>query len=226
MRMFRCFGVAAILVAAAPVSGFAAVTLEGHFSGRADHSGGVPGEYVVGETYTVYQTLDDVQPNPWYPWLAGREYTAVVSTVVTAYDGASVEQTVSFAPGTVEIWEDDPGAGGTAADYADPTTFTDGLLVLTGTVENMAGTRLSIVPNNVWTINGNVAFHGGAGLASVNPQCGFGNMVMNDFIQFLIPAGGWPDAEGYEESYGAEWKCPEVVTTEEATWGRVKSLYR
>lgn len=220
MKKNAFLGVGALALLAMPIAA-PAVVLEGHFSGRADHNSGGPGTYVVSEAYTTYQTLNTTQQNPWYPWNATVEYTVVVTTSVTAYDGVSNPQTVSFADAQVDIYED----ASNNADFANPATFTDGTLVLSGTISNYSGFRINFF-GNPWTVNGSISFTGGSGLGNVDPQCGGGNMVMNDFINFEIPFGGWPDAQGYEEGYDSKWECPDVVGTDESTWGKVKSLYR
>jgi hypothetical protein len=209
-----------------------AVVLEGHFSGNADHAGPAPGVYANGLAYNAYATLNTTQVNPWYPWdQVNYEYTAVIHAVVVTYNGmypwvAGVNgvETADFNVATVEIYED----AGTAADYANPSTFTDGTKVLSGVVQNMIGEHVVYWPNPFymvelpWTITGVVVMTGGTGLANLDTQCA-GGLVMNDFVNFQI--GTFP--AGYEEAYDIEWKCPEVSTSvEPSSWGRMKGLYR
>ena len=121
---------------------------------------------------------------------------------------------------TLSIYED----ASNNANFANAATFTDGTLVLSGTISNMAGSRLNLfgIP---WGVTGDVALTGGAGLGNVDAQCD-GNMVLNDFINFQIPFGGWPDAQSYEEGYDSKLDCPETTSTDDSTWGTVKALYR
>lgn len=220
MKKSFILGVGAVALLAIPLAA-SAVPEEGHFSGRAEHNGS-PGVYTVGNSYTTYQTLDTFQGSngTWYPW-GSDEYTLVISTTVASYDGVSNPQSVTFGPTSFTIYED----AGTAADYSNVGTFTDGTAVLTGTISGMAGSRVNIF-GLPWGITGNVSFTGGTGLASVTPCVG-GVLLMNDFINFEIPFGGWPDAQGFEEAYDTKWDCePETTGTEDSTWGQVKALYQ
>jgi hypothetical protein len=202
-----------LVAAAGPAT---ADILAANFSGYADHSGGVPGVYSVGETYVARMILNTVQDDPWYPWLPAQEYTAVLSTTVTAYFDFGTHQQVVFADAAVEIWQDNT----TAADYANPATFTDGTLLLSGTANAMMGERPA---GAIWpyAVSGDITFTGGAGLGVLHGYCDDG-VRMNDYIDFVLAT---PPA-GYEEKYDAEWKCGSPVTVDESTWGEVKSRYR
>jgi hypothetical protein len=192
-----------------------AVTLEGHFSGYADHAG-AGGVYAPGMVYTAYLTLNAVQTNPWYPWDPAKEYTAVINAVVDTYTGGYL-QSVDFENGAqFRIFEDTT----TPADFASPATFTDGTLILSGGSNDMFGQRVDIF-GLPWNFYGTIVFVSGAGLGNLAAQCALG-LTMNDFVNFQI--GTFPP--GYEEAYDAEWKCPEAVANDDVTWGRVKSLYR
>lgn len=192
-----------------------AVVLQGSFSGHADHDGAAPGNYTGATQYTAYMTLDTTQQDPWYPWNPAKEYTAVLSAPVATYNGASNPQTVTWGVGTVQIYEDDPDA-----NYANRPTFTDGTLVLSGSIQNMAAQRFNIF-GFPWAVTGVVVFTGGSGLASLSSQCS-GGLVMNDSIDFQIA----PAPATYDENYDALWSCPETTGTDPSTWGRVKSLYQ
>jgi hypothetical protein len=217
MKKSAVLGVGVVALLVVPLAA-SAVVLEGSFSGAAKHNG-APGIYTVGHTYTAYMTLDTTQINPWYPWNAAREYTAVLTATIQSYIGG-MAQIVTWNPGTVSIYEDNPGGGGTAANTANVATYTDGTLVLSGAVQNMVGQRINVF-GLPWGITGVVVFSGGAGLASLDSQCS-GGLVMNDFINFQI--GTAPT--GYKEFYDALWNCPDNTGTEDETWGRVKALYR
>jgi hypothetical protein len=192
-----------------------AVTLEGHFSGYADHAG-VGGVYAPGMVYTAYLTLNSVQTNPWYPWDPTKEYTAVINAVVASYTGGFT-QSVDFQNGAqFRIFEDTS----TAADFANPATFTDGTLILSGGSNDMFGQRVDVF-GLPWNFYGTIVFVSGAGLGDLAAQCAFG-LIMNDFVNFQI--GTFPP--GYEEAYDAEWKCPDTTPVDAASWGDVKALYR
>jgi hypothetical protein len=210
-HVFLAVGAVALL--AMPVSGSAA-TLQGSFSGHADHDGAAPGVYTGATTYTAYMTLDTTQQDPWYPWNPAKEYTAVLTAPVATYT-PGMFQTVTWGVGTVDVYEDDPDA-----DYANRATFTDGTLILTGSAQNMAGQRFDFF-GTPWSITGVVVFTAGSGLGNLDAQCA-GGLVMNDFIDFQIVA---PPAT-YDENYDALWNCPEPTGAEESSWGRVKSGYQ
>lgn len=219
MKKLAILGIGAVFLLSMPILASAAV-LEGSFSGRADHSGGVPGSYTPGESYVAYQVLNTTQQSPWYPWNPAFQYTLRITTSVASFVNGSV-QTVTFANATVQIWED----AGTAANFASKPTFTDGTLVLSGTITNMVGSRINAF-GFPYGVTGDLVLDGGAGLANVDPQCN-GNMVLNDFINFQIPFGAWPDAQGYEEAYDSKFDCPEPTTaTDPSTWGRIKAQYQ
>lgn len=193
-----------------------AVTLEGHFSGYADHAG-APGVYAPGMLYTARLILNTTQTNPWYPWNPAFQYTAVIQATVATYVGGFL-QSVDFQNGaTFKIYED----ATTPADWSVPGTFTDGTLILSGGSNDMFGQRVDIfgIP---WNVYGTIVFVSGAGIGNLASQCSLG-LVMNDFINFQI--GTYPPT--YEEAYDAEWKCPDIGTAaDKPGWGRVKALYR
>lgn len=193
-----------------------ATPLHGHFSGYGNHSGGVPGSYSVGETYDGYSTLDNVQPDPWYNWNPAKQYTAVFHTTVTATGSNPPLLLVTFATASVQIYEDST----TPANYANPGTFTDGTLLLTGQITGMSGSRVNF-PGFNWEVHGSVNFTGGAGLGGLLCDLPMG---MNDFIAFQSPPV-FPPA-GYEEAYGIDWFCDSSTSVDETTWGHMKSLYR
>jgi hypothetical protein len=188
--------------------------LEGHFSGHADNGTGVGGSYSAGSTYDVYLVLDAVQTNPWYPWNAAEEYTAVLNTTVSSFVALGGTEVINFAIGAVNVYEDHQ----TAADYGDLGSFTDGTLILSGEAQNMIGERQQIfgLPFNV---TGVVVFDGGDGFG--NLECTAG-LLMNDFIDFQFAT----NPAGFEEAYDAEWKCEVEISVGESTWGNVKGLYR
>lgn len=222
MKNLKALGVGAVMALAIPALA-SAVTYTGSFSGAADHDGAAPGVYAPGTNYTVRMTLDSTQVDPWYPWDGTKQYTAVLNVVVDTYfvwpnaAGPGVDiWSVDFENGTVDIYEDTV----TPADYANPATFTDGTLVLTGQMNDMLAERVDIfgLPYNV---TGTVVFTGGAGLANLI-GCAPSGLAVNDYIDFQIET----PPTGYEENYDAEWKCLDPTSVDESTWGNIKGLYR
>ncbi len=217
MNRLKSLGIGVVMALAIPALALAA-DYAGHFSGYADHDGIGPGVYAPGTTYEARMTLDTVQENPWYDFLAGKEYTAVLTAVVDTYtDNGGAYMVTDFQVASIEIWED----VGTAADFAVPATFTDGTMVLSGQADNMIA-QGPIVFGSPFVVSGVVVFTGGSGMGNLLGDCVDGGLAMNDFIMTTIIT---PPA-GYEESYDAEWKCSEVISVDESTWGSVKGLYR
>ena len=215
MNRLKSLGIGVVMALAIPALALAA-DYAGHFSGYADHDGIGPGVYFPGTTYVARMTLDTVQENPWYNFDPAKEYTAVLTAVVDTYtDNGGAYMVTDFQVGVVEIWED----MATPADYANPGTFTDGTLVLSGQAGNMIA-QGPILYGSPFVVSGIVVFTGGSGLGSLL-GCAPGGLAMNDFIMTTIIT---PPA-GYEEVYDAEWKCA-AVSVDDSTWGSVKGLYR
>jgi hypothetical protein len=190
-------------------------------SGVAD----APGVYTVGETYTVRLVLGD-EPSgtgdgPWYPWNPLKEYTAVISSTVAAYYDAFPANpgtfwTVEFGLTTVSVYEDD----GTPADFQVPSTFTDGLLILSGQTTDYSG-PFNVVGASHWGFTGSVVFTSGAGLSELGCLPG----AQLDFNHSISVVGQL--APGYDERYIAKFDCQGSATAVEGrTWGHVKSAYR
>lgn len=221
MKFVKTLGVGVVMALAIPALA-SAVTFIGSFHGHATHSGS-PGVYTPGDTYTARLILDTQQEDPWYPWDAGKEYTAVMTVDVDTYNvfanagGPGIDLViVDFETGAVSIYEDTT----TPADYANPATFTDGTEILVGQVDNMIAERLTIF-GLPFGVTGVVVFTAGDGLGNLL-GCAPGGLSMNDFIDVDIITN--PD--GYLEAYDAEWKCEQTVSVEPSTWGNIKGLYR
>jgi hypothetical protein len=198
-----------------------AVAFQGHFSGYSTHPTSAPGVFAANEPFTARVILDTTQENPWWPFYPANEYTAVLNAEVLFYLGG-FNQAVSFKPaGTVNIYEDTTPD----ADFLNAATFTNGTLILTGQVNNMAGNRINMT-GLPWSVSGEITLTGGAGFGDLI-ACHAG-LIMNDFIAWQQPNGqplpGIPT--GYKESYDVEWKCDDQVSIEGNTWGGVKGLYR
>jgi hypothetical protein len=194
---------------------------EGHFSGHSVHSPSGPGVFPVGEVFTAYETLNTTQVNPWYPFdQVNYEYTLVVTGQSSSYmnvpiGGGNSLRMVNFTNAAFAIYED----AGTAADYSNTATFTDGVALLTGVITDLyaEGVVNGATPENLG-VTGTATITGGAGLADV--LCT--ELTMNDFFAWL-PASSPP---GYDEAYDSKWECCIVTNVDSSTWGGVKSLYR
>jgi hypothetical protein len=222
MMKLKALGIGAVMAFAIPALALA-VTYTGSFSGYADHDGPGPGVYASGTNYTARMTLDTAQQDPWYPWNAAKEYTAVLSVVVDTYSvfpdvgGPGIDWVVvDFMVASVDVYEDDV----TPADYAVPGSFTDGAHILSGQANNMIGEWITVFGNPM-AISGDVVFTGGSGFANLL-GCAPGGLAMNDYVDFTFAT----PPTGYEEAYDAEWKCLESVSVDNSTWGNIKSLYR
>ena len=210
-------GIAALV----PIAAFAQCDMhEGHFSGHSVHASAA-GTFSAGEAFTLRQTLNTTQVNPWYAFNQGAfQYTLVITGTVTSqvniplFPGTVLRQ-VTFGASSFAIYED----AGTTADYANPGTFTDGAAILTGSISGMYGEGLVDGANpEVLGVTGNATITGGSAIGDVICT----DLVMNDFLAWL-PATSPP---GYKEAYDSKWECCIVTAVEPSTWGGVKSLYR
>jgi hypothetical protein len=198
---------------------------QGDFSGHSQHNS-APGTFVVGEALSAYQVLNTTQIQPWYPWnQASYQYTLYIHGTCNSYVniplGGSFLRQVSFTSVTFAIYQDN----GTAANFANPATFLDGALILSGVITG-PGTGGGMYAEGI--VDGfNPDALGITGTATVTGGSGMGqllctSLVLNDFISWL-PAISPP---GYKEAYDSQWKCCLVTPVEPSTWGGVKSLYR
>lgn len=161
----------------------------------------VLGRIVNGSAVTAPLPLD----------FANHEYTIVVTGLVQLTAG-SVSQ---FAGGAVAIYED----AATAADFADPSTFTDGTAILTGSLGAFERTMFTT------TI--------GSGVGAVDWTGG-------TLLGMLAPADqlGWPFLTAVSRSplqvqpgYSERWDGKvepqqDVVPTAAQSWSGVKAGYR
>ena len=167
----------------------------------------------VGGTLTMRSVLTNngVVPTPILLDFVNNQYTLVVIGTLASAAGLSQY----YSPATIEIWED-PIAGGTAANYAVPATFTDGTLILSGAF----GGNLTRVffPNGTGSFVGKVNFSGGSRLGD------------------LVTPQGWPFAGGLSRNvttiptgYQEQWDGKidlAPVAVEHETWGGVKEIFK
>jgi hypothetical protein len=140
------------------------------------------------------------------------------------------------AGGTIGIYEHSPknSARPPAASPPNgtvPGTFTDGTLILSGSVDNLLLTRrdgASSSPDSVGEARGEVTFNGGTRLGELTSNCNgnalgwFFNVALSaDWTTSFIPVG-------YNFYWAGELlknTCP-PTSTEPSTWGSIKGLYR
>lgn len=162
-------------------------------------------------TVRTLLTNNGVVPTPIALDFVNNQYTLVVTGTLASVIGSFQY----YSPATVEIWED-PIAGGTAADYGSPGTFTDGTLILSGAFDGNL-TRITFNAN-LGNFSGLVDFTGGTRLGDLgNPQdWPFG--------------GGWSRTvttipAGYHEMWDGKIDLA-TVAVEDRTWEGMKELYR
>jgi hypothetical protein len=167
----------------------------------------------VGGILTMRSVLTNngVVPTPISLDFANNQYTLVV--IGTLASAAGIAQ--YYSPATIEIWED-PIAGGTAADYANAGTFTDGTLILSGAFDGNL-IRNTFTPN-LGNFVGGVDFSGGSRL---------GDLVTPQDWPF---GGGWSRSvttipAGYDEQWDGKIDIAPVAV-EDQTWGGVKEIFK
>ena len=167
----------------------------------------------VGGTAAVYgRIVNGVAVGTPLPLdLANYEYTIVVTGLTQNSDGVISQ----FSGGMIAIYED----AGTAADWATPSSFSDGAAILTGT---LAVFQRSMLTATLGSGAGSVDWTGGT------------------MLGLLAPADrtGWPfltsvsrAAAQVQPGYGERWDGKveprgEVVATEEWSWSELKAAFR
>ncbi len=146
---------------------------------------------------------------------ANYEYTLVVTNLVLDSGDGSIATPQNYSNGTLVIYEDNT----TAADYANPATFSDGTAILIGVITTLNRTMYTAT---LGSAAGWVDWTGGTRLDDIAP----------------VDQLGWPFLTGIsarvdnvEPGYDEEWdgKCePEepIVDIEGMSWGSVKALLR
>jgi hypothetical protein len=155
-------------------------------------------------------TNNGVVPTPILLDFINYEYTLVVQGTVTGASGIAVY----YGAAQVDLYSD-VRSGGTAADHANPSTFTDGTLILSGAfVGNL--TRNIFTPT-LGSFVGTVGFSGGTRLGDLATPNGW-------------PFGGaWSRTisgipSGYQENWDGKIDLASVAV-EPRTWGSVKLLF-
>jgi hypothetical protein len=206
LRAFAASVTAAVLVAGAHVAS-AVDPPNFDFNGYAI----VP--TTIGGALTMRSVLTNngVVPTPIPLDFVNNQYTLVVTGVLASTSG--IHQ--YYSPASIEIWEDAIG-GGTAADYGNPGTFTDGTLILSG---SFAGNldRSGFIAT-LGSFLGTITFTGGTRLGEMSPANGwpFGGAWSRS-------VGGIPT--GYDENWDGKIDLT-AVAVETQTWDGLKGLYR
>lgn len=167
----------------------------------------------VGEVLNMDSILRDPAPGttPIPLDFANFEYTLVVANLVMDSDGSPQ----TYSNGTIVIYED----AGTAADYANPATFSDGTVFLSGVITTLNRTMYT---STLGSAAGWVDWTGGAHLDDIAPV---------DQIGWPFLTGISARVDNVEDGYDEQWdgKCePEepIVDTEDISWGSVKAQMR
>ena len=167
---------------------------------------------VLGSTLTLRSVLTNngVVPTPIALDFTNNQYTLVAGGTLASIVGVARNYTMA----SVAMYED-PIAGGTAADYSAPGTFTDGTLILSGTFDGfLVRNRFSATLGN---FIGSVDFTGGTRL---------GDLTTPQDWPF---GGGWSRSvmipTGYQEAWDGKIDLA-AVSVQPETWQGVKGLYR
>ena len=180
------------------------------FLGQAD----VPD--AVGGTLSMHSIMPEVSP-PVYPPLPldfdNFEYTLVVTGLGLDDLGVGTYPLQTYSGGTIAIYED----AGTAADYANPGTFTDGTAILVGNVTLL--TR-QVFTATIGSIAGSVDWTGGTQLNEFAPV----DQLNWSFLSGINQNNAEP---GYDEQWDGkvEPQGP-IVETESQSWGTFKAFMR
>jgi hypothetical protein len=165
----------------------------------------------VGQPLNVYSVLTNngVVPTPIFLDFANFQHTLVIQGTLTSAAGLVQHH----AGASIAIYSD-AKVGGTAADYSNLATFTDGALVLSGTYDDLI--RNAFTPS-LGSFAGNVTFTGGTRLAELSPPDGW------------PCGGGWSRTlsgipAGFQENWDGKIDLAQVAVLPQ-TWGRVKQLF-
>lgn len=167
----------------------------------------------VGGSATVYGKIVNggAVATPLPLDFANYGYTIVVTGLVQDTAGA----TSLFSGGSVAIYQD----AATAADWANPATFTDGTAILTGSLVTFQRTMLT---GTLGSGAGTVDWTGGTRLAELSPadQTGW------PFLTAVSRAASQVQP-GYSERWdGKVEPTGDVVATESASWSDLKASFR
>lgn len=217
---------AVVILAVIPASGQVEFTFEGFAMMQ-------PGIDQVGATLTVYGIANPPAsaPTPLPMDFVNNQYTlAVTGMVVTAFAENPVIATkdFDFQGGTIQIFGE-PIIGGSAADYANTGTFTDGDMMVQAAVDD----GWSMLLDNP------IGFgYSGAGIGTCDLN---GGSSLGDLQSYGFPTDDWTFAgsaiaepsffitvpAGYNYVFGVKIIFPyDPTPNADATWSQVKNLFR
>jgi hypothetical protein len=155
-------------------------------------------------------TNNGVVPTPIPLTFATHQYTLVVTGTCTF-----TSTPYQLYSATIQLWED-PVSGGTPANYADPASFTNGTLILSGAFDGTL--RRNRFTSTLGSFIGKIDFSGGSRLGDLGtpqdwPFGGAWNRTVSG-----IPSG-------YHENWDGKIDLS-PVSVEPRTWDGVKQLYR
>ena len=146
---------------------------------------------------------------------ANYEYTMVIAQLELLSGDGTVASPQNYADGTLILYQDNT----TAADYSNPSTFSDGTPILIGAITTLNRTMYTAT---LGSVSGFVDWVGGTRLNDIAPV---------DQLGWPFLSGISARAENVEAGYDEQWdgKCePEepIVDVQEMSWGSVKALLR
>jgi hypothetical protein len=181
---------------------------------------------IVGTVSLFGPPLDFLNAN-----MPGTEYTFYISGLIsqgTVTFGAPGTQfyITTYNGGTIQIYEDatpDAVFDPFPPNATVPSTFTDGTVILSGTMDDFYTQTNDFTPNKTGNSEGHITWTGGTlighvGGANPCPALFTGGLTWNPNPNILIP--------GYlfRHDGKVDHECP--VPTQPGTWGRIKKLYR
>jgi opacity protein-like surface antigen len=178
------------------------------FNGQAILPAGVGGSLSL---YSIV-TNNGILPTPIPIDEVTNQYTVVVTNLVLLMDGTPQQ----YANGAIAIYED-PIAGGTAADFSNASTFTDGTAILTGNVVSLA----RFLFGQTGTATGTVDWTGGSRIDDIHPD---------DRVGWRLNSGVSIRASDVEPGYDEAWDgkvepLEDIVASETRSWGNLKNEF-
>ncbi|MFQ5601067.1 MAG: hypothetical protein ACE5G2_11010 [Candidatus Krumholzibacteriia bacterium] len=168
----------------------------------------------IGGTFVLYSDMTNggVVPTPIPMNFIGEQHTVVINGTLSALVGPFSQH---YSPVTVEIWTD--VGPSTPTDFANPSTFTDGTLILSGVIDGVL-TR-NMFPLGTGNIVGQLDWTGGTRLAEL------GANTLGWAVGGVVTENSGNIPAGYVEMWDPLIDQP-VVAVDDDTWGAVKELYR
>ncbi len=167
----------------------------------------------VGESLTMYSEVRDASPlftTPLPLDFDNYDYTLVVSDLVLDVDA----NPQVYSNGSLTIYQD----AVTVADYTDPSSFTDGLPILTGVITSLNRWVFTATMGNAM---GTVDWIGGSNINDIAPEDQAG-------WAFLCPIN--LNAASVEPGYDEVWDGkvePEspIVGIDKVSWDELKAMF-